>query len=190
MTRKIRNGRKKGNKSNKRKRKEAQRKRKRNRNNNHVPFGIKYDYRSDSYESNLCLYRALEENCEYNDIPVGNSSNTDPVKWIKHQIARDFRRNDGEMGDTLDLINFIDKWGTKGHDIAIIVIDDDGNYMEGFVPELYRIEPEGFKIFVVEWQYSYHSDFLHFEAITDDEIIDDLRTRYLTETNEFLTWLD
>jgi hypothetical protein len=194
MVRNVKKGKKgkgkkkgKGSNFNKRKRRDSAKNRKRRRKSTHIPFGIKYNYRNDEYESNLCLYRALYENCEYNDIPVGNSSNIDPVKWIKHQISRDSRRNDGEMGDTLDLINFINKWGAKGHDIAVIVIDEDGNYMEGFAPELYKLEPDDFKLFVIEWQ---SSCILHFEAVLDEDIINDLKSHYLCENNDFFTWLD
>ena len=175
-------------KSNKRKLKSKAPNRKRRRKDNvKIPFGKRYNYREDSYEDNLCLYRALNANCEYYDIPVGNSNNIDPVKWIKHLIARDNRRDNGEMGHTDDLDNFVTKWRTKKQDIAILIVDEDGEFHYGIVPELYKFEPEKITTYVIEYQSRY---ILHFEPILDEDVINDIKNKYLLEDNGFLMWID
>jgi hypothetical protein len=175
-------------KSNKRKRRNGGPDRKRQRKNEvKIPFGKQYNYRSEIYEDNLCLYRALKANCDYHDVPIGNSSNVDPVKWIKHLISRGERRDSGEMGHTDDLDNFVTKWRTKGEDIAILIVDEDGDFHYGVVPELYKIEPENITTFVIEYQSRY---ILHFEPILDEDTTNELISKYMKEDNGFLMWID
>ena len=49
--------------------KQCQKRRKRNRN---IPFGVFYDCRCSNHESNLCLYNALTELCDFYEISVGD----------------------------------------------------------------------------------------------------------------------
>lgn len=161
-----------------------------NKNLDNIPFGIYYNYRNTDNESNLCMYRAVRDCCENNNINIGNSRNVMPEKWIKHMISRKNRRNDGEMGDTLDLYNFVERWQRKGNDVAIIVIDEEGNFKEGFVDDYYKFEPNDYHIFVIEWQDSHCSDLLHFESVDDIKLINKYKRKFLTEKNPFLTWID
>jgi hypothetical protein len=162
---------------------------KRRRRNRKIPFGIFYDYRCSNHESNLCLYNALAELCDFYEISIGNFKNVKPQKWIKHLISRENRRKKNEMGDTIDAINFIRFWNDKGHKIAILFVDEERNFKEGFVHENYKDEPDQYDVFVVEWQDSCNKSSLHFEAINDDDEIDDICEKFLTQDNEFLTWL-
>ena len=135
------------------------------------------------------MYRALRDCCENNNIKIGNSNNVMPEKWIKHMISRENRRNDGEMGDTEDLYNFVSRWKRKGIDVAIIVIDEEGHFKEGFVDDYYRFEPNDFHTLVIEWQDSDYSDLLHFESVDDIKLVNKYKRKFLTEKNPFLTWI-
>jgi len=154
-----------------------------------IPFGMYYDYRSQKNERNLCLYTAISEICDFYDIKIGNCKNINSVKWIKHIISRNNRRKLHEQGDTLDAINFLKFWENRGNDIAILFVDEERNFKEGFVSEYYKYEPDKFDVFVIEWQDSIHSCLLHFSSIMDDDEIDSISEKYLTEDNAFLTWL-
>ena len=168
------------------KRQKCQRKRRINRK---IPFGIYYDYRCSNHEQNLCLYDALSELCDFYEIMIGNFANTKPEKWIKHLISRKNRRKKNEMGDTIDAINFVKFWKDKGYKIAILFVDEERNFKEGFVHENYKDDPDQYDVFVVEWQDSCNKNLLHFEAVNDDDEIDDMCEKFLTQDNEFLTWL-
>tara|TARA_B100000678_G_C17936291_1_gene393396 strand:- start:109 stop:618 length:510 start_codon:yes stop_codon:yes gene_type:complete len=154
-----------------------------------IPFGIYYDYRNDNYERNLCLYNALSKLCNFYEIKIGNYKNVKPERWIKHLISRENRRKKNEMGDTIDVQNFIKFWNNKGYKIAILFVDGEKNFKEGFVNEDYKNYPDHYDVFVIEWQDSYNQNLLHFEAIDDDDEIDNICEKFLTQDNEFLTWL-
>ncbi len=91
------------------------------------------------------------------------------------------------MGHTDDLDNFVTKWRTKKQDIAILIVDEDGEFHYGIVPELYKFEPEKITTFVIEYQSRY---ILHFEPILDEDVINDIKNKYLLEDNGFLMWID
>jgi hypothetical protein len=93
------------------------------------------------------------------------------------------------MGDTIDAINFVKFWKDKGYKIAILFVDEERNFKEGFVYENYKQNPDHYDVFVIEWQDNSNSNLLHFESIVDDDEIDEMCEKFLTQDNEFLTWL-
>ena len=63
------------------------------------------------------------------------------------------------------------------------------NPEEFVIYENYKQDPDHYDVFVIEWQDNSNSNLLHFESIVDDDEIDEMCEKFLTQDNEFLTWL-